>query len=73
MTTTTKKRTTAKSKTRKTTPVKRKTTAKRKVKRTTKHKKTKSEPMDGTAKKTGIKKVIRTIKAQLKNLENKVG
>jgi len=68
MTTVKKKRTTAKGKTRKT------TTRKRKVAKTTKRRKTKAEPMDGTkAKRTGIKKVIRSIKSQLKDLEKKVG
>ena len=74
-TTTTKKRKTAKSKTRKTATKKRKTTTKRKVaKKPVKHRKTRTTAMDGVkAKKTGIKKVIKTLKSTLAELEKKVG
>jgi len=75
MTTTTKKRKTAKSKTRKTATKKRKTTTKRKVaKKPVKRRKTRTTAMDGVkAKKTGIKKVIKTLKSTLAELEKKVG
>jgi len=71
--TTVKKRKPAKSKTRKTTTKKRKTTAKRKVaKKPAKRKRTTA--IDGVkAKKTGIKKVIKTLKSTLAELEKKVG
>ena len=71
--TTVKKRKPAKSKTRKTTTKKRKTTTKRKVaKKPIKRKSTTA--IDGIrAKKTGIKKVIRTLKSTLAELEKKVG
>jgi hypothetical protein len=70
-----KKRKTAKRKTRKTTTKRRKTTAKRKVaKKPTKRRKKRTTAIDGVkSKKTGIKKVIRAIKSQLKDLEKKVG
>jgi len=73
--TTVKKRKPAKSKTRKTTTRKRKTTAKRKVaKKPVKRKTKRTTAIDGVkSKKTGIKKVIRAIKSQLKDLEKKVG
>ena len=70
-----KKRKPAKSKTHKTTTKKRKTTAKRKIaKKPTKRKTKRTTAIDGVkAKKTGIKKVIRTLKATLAELEKKVG
>ena len=71
--TTVKKRKPAKSKTRKTTTKRRKTTAKRKIaKKPVKRKRTTA--IDGVkAKKTGIKKVIKTLKSTFAELEKKVG
>jgi len=73
--TTVKKRKPAKSKTRKTTTKRRKTTTKRKVaKKPIKRKTTRTTAIDGVkAKKTGIKKVIKTLKSTLAELEKKVG
>jgi len=73
--TTVKKRNPAKSKTRKTTTRKRKTTVKRKVaKKPAKRRTKRTTAIDGVkAKKTGIKKVIKTLKSTLAELEKKVG
>jgi hypothetical protein len=73
--TTVKKRKPAKSKTRKITTKRRKTVAKRKVaKKPVKRKTKRTSAIDGVkAKKTGIKKVIKTLKSTLAELEKKVG
>jgi translation initiation factor 1 (eIF-1/SUI1) len=70
-----KKRKPAKSKTRKTTTKKRKTTTKYKVaKKPIKRRTKRTTAIDGVkAKKTGIKKVIKTLKSTLAELEKKVG